>query len=430
MSDLHIALLLLALVLLAALFLYSKWQERRTLRELDASLRQGVTDALMTPPAAAAPPASAATPPTRESSAPQDQGNKAHREAHSEADSEAEYAPPPYGPAYSEPVQLRGLVPRSEGARVEPRFDWSTLEASADTSVPSAPPMRADARAAAHLAAGGWTEDPLLDCVLELRCAHATDGVAVLDAAGILTRTAAALPVHLAVWDARTQQWTHPDRFGFYSELLVATQLATRRHALDEIEVSRFISATQQIAVALDADFDAPDVARIVALAKELEATSARFDVQIGLTLESATGPWEPALLEQAAQRAGLTRAAELSAAQRGAPAAPAQALRWRYVDAQGFVLFTLSSASLLNDRLVLELDVPLAPAAAQPLRTMAASANLVAQALGTRVVDDIGRPIDAGSLAAIEAQLEAVYADMRAAGIEPGSLRAQRLYG
>ena len=57
------------------------------------------------------------------------------------------------------------------------------------------------------------------------------------------------MPTHLAVWDAKSQQWTAPDRFGFYSELLASVQMATRRQVLSEIEASRFVSAVQQIAL-------------------------------------------------------------------------------------------------------------------------------------------------------------------------------------
>ncbi|HEU0200655.1 MAG TPA: hypothetical protein VFR86_09485 [Burkholderiaceae bacterium] len=396
MSDLHIALLIVAAVLLAALWLYSKWQERRALKRMEASLRHGVTDALMAQvePMGAAPLAAA------DAAAPV------------EATLPPQPAPePPVPAAFSETIPLHPSI----AGRIEPRFNLPAEEAS---TTPPRAPAGPEVRTAAHLAAGGWIEDPLLDCVLELRCAHAVDGVAVLDAAGALARAALPLPVHLAAWDARHQQWTHPDRFGFYAELLVATQLATRRHALDDIEASRFVAAVQQIAVTLDADFDPPDVARIVAMAKEVESTAAQFDVQIGLTLESTTGPWEAARLHDAATRAGLV------ASEREAR------LRWRRVGAEGATLFSLTSASLLSDRLVLELDVPLAPATAQPLRVMADTANVLAAALGARVVDDIGRPIEAASLAAIEEQLHALYADMRVAGIEPGSLRALRLYG
>ncbi len=68
---------------------------------------------------------------------------------------------------------------------------------------------------------------------------------------------------------------------------MIAVQLATRRESLGEIDASRFIAAVQQIAVSIDADFDPPDVARLVQQAAQLDALCARFDVQITLTLEA-----------------------------------------------------------------------------------------------------------------------------------------------
>ncbi len=50
---------------------------------------------------------------------------------------------------------------------------------------------------------GGWIEDALLDVMLELRCVHAFDGVAALEARAQLDRLALPLPIHLAVWDSK-----------------------------------------------------------------------------------------------------------------------------------------------------------------------------------------------------------------------------------
>jgi hypothetical protein len=49
---------------------------------------------------------------------------------------------------------------------------------------------------------------------------------------------------------------------------------------------------------------------------------------------------------------------------------------------------------------------------------------------LGARLIDDNGRPVNAASLSGIAEQLDALYAEMHGAGIEPGSARARRLYG
>jgi len=106
-----------------------------------------------------------------------------------------------------------------------------------------------------------------------------------------------------------------------------------------------------------------------------------------------------------------------------------AQGQRWARCDTQGDPLFTLHSELAVMTRLTLELDTATTPVAAQAFSAMAASAADLAQALGGRVVDDNGQPIDAASIDAIEQQLARVYEDMRAAGIEPGSARARRLY-
>jgi hypothetical protein len=371
-SELQIALLLLAVVLLGLLFGYNKWQERRALQRLDSSLRSGVGDALL--------------------------------------------EPAPVMP--KEPVG--GDLPAAPaGGRIEPRLgalteepippaaDGGDLEARSVPSVPASGAEREGAFA-------GWIEDPLLDCVFELRCTHAVDGVTVLDAVAGLHRQAFALPVHVAAWDARAQQWVHPDRFGFYSEMLVAIQLANRRMALDDVEASRFLAAVQQIAVALDADFDAPEVPRIVDQANRLREQCGQFDVQIGLTLEGPGGPWTNERLAAVAAKAELVSTGPGT---------------WRRLDAAGMPLFTFGSATAAKDRLSLELDVPLAPVASQPLRMMFAAASVIALDLEVQIVDDNGRAVDAASLARVEEQLEALYAQMHQAGYEPGSPRALRLY-
>ena len=391
LNDLHLALLLLAGALLVLLFIYNKWQERRMLRRLGETLRGDVGDPLMqaaaTPRPVAAPPPAGAPAPAR-------------------AAAEAAEAPP----ARAAAVEITDLpLAALYGGRIEPRFG----------TPPGTPQVAAEATGDGPGGATGtaprWVEDPLLDWVLELRCAHAVDGVAVFDAAAPLSRMESALPVFLVAWDARSQQWVEPDRFGFYGELLVATQLANRRHRIDEIAASRFIATVQQLAVALDADFDVPDATRVVGMAAELDRLCARFDVQIGMTLHAPAGPWDALRVAQAAQAAGLS---------------PVEPNRWERLTAEGEAVFALTAEALPSDRLSLELDVPLAPVAADPLRSLFKAADTLAIELGARVIDDNGRPVNAASLAGVAERLEQLYAEMRAAGIEPGSTRARRLYG
>ena len=357
MNQLHWVLLSIAAVLLVALYLYGKWQERKS-AQID--------------------------------------------ESHSDLDV-APLQRPLAGrmPSARNMRQAPGRIEPTMGISVEP--DSFAGEPPSEESFVETPSM------------GGWVEDALLDVMLELRCVHSFDGVAALEARAQLERLALPLPIHLMVWDSKAGRWSLPDRFGFYSEMLIAVQLATRRHSLGEIDASRFIATVQQIAVAIDADFDPPDVARLVQQAIELDTLCARFDVQITLTLEALADSWSHAEVNAAASEADLSEV---------------EGERWERLDGQHpTALSVTSAASFPTQRLTLALDVPASAANPPPLSMLFAAAHQLAARLNARVVDDNGRVVEATAQSTIEAELEKLLADMRAAGIEPGSMRARRLY-
>lgn len=380
MTDLHWALLAIAGVLLLTIWIYSKWQERRALARLDAAMRQGVGDPLL---GVRPPPAVLATPSRR---------IEPRLAVHDGAVNDVA------------PV-LPGTAPNAESTPVdapEPAVD-DAIEATGDRSEPSA-----------YALPDGWIEDPLLDFVIELRCAHAIDGVAALEARGQLERLQLPLPTHLAVWDARSQQWTAPDRFGFCSELLVAVQMAHRNGVLGEIDAARFVSATQQIALGIDADFDAPDVPRLVAQAAELDRLCAKFDVQVTLTLETAETPWTADVIQAAAGPLGFVATGSG---------------RWEMREPTGDLALTMTAAALPANRLAVYIDVPLVRPEGSPLARQFSVADQLATRLDARVVDDNGRPVQREAHFAIAAQLAGLYEQMQSAGVAAGSGRARRLY-
>jgi len=368
-SELQIALLLIAGAVLAGLYLAGKWQERRLLRRLGEELGGGVGDALLGEPGA----------------------------GRSEASASA---------------MASGMQ-----RRIEPQLRPDPPAGQAASAAGAAAAARA---APAQAAAGGaarrseWIEDPMLDCVLELRCARPVDGVAFIDAAMPLTASHWPMPVSFVVWDARAQQWVHPDRFGYYTDALAAIQLANRRQVLSEEQIERFVSTARKAAIALDADCDPPDVARLAAGARELDRLCARFDVRIGLTLESASGAWTEARVAGAAKGIGLQ---------------PLSDLRWAPPHEKGPAVLVLAMPAPVCDRVSLELDVPATCAGSGAVQQLFGLGNQLGAQLNARIVDDNRRPIDSQSVAAIEAQLAKLYEDMRSAGIDPGGDRARRLY-
>jgi len=450
LSELQLALLAIAALLLLALYISGKWQERRLLRRLRERLRDRLHTGLGDPLLRVEPNLGGPAGPLADDElAPVVPVRRPAREPIRPG-----LPPAPAGPASELDTPMAGgrrtgLDAYADGgayspaaAGVDPRAD-SRADAGADAD----PGLDTDPdRDAGHGAEEGytrrddhvssealplpaallrpdWAEDPLLDCSLEIRFARAMDGVSVIDAAAALGHADWSLPVHFVVWDGRSEQWVLPDRFGYYTDALASLQMANRRAVLGVQELARFVQMVQQVAAALDADVDLPDIDGLVKQARALEQLCARFDIRIELTVLGSGKSWTGPQVRSAAQQAGFI-----------ALAGPVQqGQRWARYDGQGDVLFVLfavpdAQANSLN-RLTLQLDIGRVAESAQAFAEMADSAQMLAAALGARVVDDNGNPIEARSVVAIESQLAGVYADMRAEGIEPGSARARRLY-
>jgi hypothetical protein len=430
LSELQIALIALAVLALLALFLGEKWQEQRRLRQLRERLHGGVGDALLQAGAGSLGEVALRSPGAAEPVFARDAGPPA---------AGARGTAPAAGPG---PAPERGAAWTDQGARSAdgPALDRAADPAGlrdgvfADASVSSEPLV-----APTLLLRPDWAEDPLLDCSLEVCCTRAVDGVRVIEAAARLLHAPWKLPVHFVVWDGRYQQWVLPDRFGYYTNALASIQLANRRACVDASQIDRFVAAVQELAQALDADVDLPDTARLVAQGAELDRLCARYDIRIGLTVESTGTSWTGPQLRTAAQDCGFVAIGNQRWVQR--LAAPAAAREDAALDAgedegaalpdasEELDLYTLQADPADMRRLVLEFDIARAPVAAQAFAAMVEHAWALAQALGGRVVDDHGRPIDDRSVQTVEAQLAQVFAEMRAAGIEPGSTRARRLY-
>jgi len=367
-SELQLALGALAALVLLAIWGHGRWQERRLLQRLRERMHGGVGDALLAQRPSPIP-LHPARPPVPAAEPPRPGGRP--------------------GPA---PREIEGGDPEEEP--VEATSEALRLQA---LHIPD------------------WEEDPLLDCSLELRCSRAVDGVAVIDAVTPLATPDWPLPVHFVVWDARHRQWVLPDRFGYYSDALASIQLASRSGALDADVLRRFVLTVREVARVLDADVDSPDEARILEQARELDRLCARFDVRIGLNVRPGAGAWTGPQVRSCVQDLGWRG----TGPQRWVMAGPDERPR-----------FVLQADAPSPSQLGLELDVALSPDGVQSLPLMTECARALANSLSGIVVDDNGRPIDEGSMRAVQEQLARVYEEMRGAGLEPGSERAWRLYG
>ena len=197
-----------------------------------------------------------------------------------------------------------------------------------------------------------------------------------------------------------------------FRALRMGVLLANRHGPLNAMEYSEFVAAAQAVADQLATLADTPDMADAIARARDLDATCAQLDAQIGLNVDSpeALGPAQVAAL-----------AAELGMVDRGGH-------RHARLGPGGELVFTMSLTDS-PQRLGFLLDVPRTAESLEGWSAMLDCARDVAARLSGRVVDDAGRPIPLESLDTIARQLAQRYASLEAIGLPAGSPLAMRVF-
>ncbi len=197
-----------------------------------------------------------------------------------------------------------------------------------------------------------------------------------------------------------------------YTAVRVGVLLANRHGAINAMEFSEFVAGVQSLAENLAALADTPDMAGVLARARELDEACANLDAQIGIAVDVD----EPLGLEDLARIAG-----DCDCAERGNN-------RYARLGAAGEVVFSMALADAPN-RLSFLLDVPRSAANLDPWQQMVECARRCSQQLGGRLVDETGRALPDAQLDQIGEQLAERYQALEAAGFAAGSALALRLF-
>jgi ZipA, C-terminal FtsZ-binding domain len=209
-----------------------------------------------------------------------------------------------------------------------------------------------------------------------------------------------------------TGQWVILQPGELYVALRAGLLLANRHGPLNAMEFSDFGNFAQDLSKQLDCEVALADMPRILSRARDVDRRCAELDAQLGISIQTSSVT-SPATLSAVAVEQGLV--------ERGGG-------RFAKIDENGGTLFTLSFGEQ-GDKLAMLLDVPRANAHHRPWQQMLQCAELLAQRLDGQLVDDTGKPLPAGVWGQIEEQLRQRYWALDAAGIEPGSARALRLF-
>lgn len=280
------------------------------------------------------------------------------------------------------------------------------------------------AAAPAEAATGSGMLDPSIDFIATLE----TDAVVAGEAVSTAIVDSLAKPAKAVSWECYNRQsasWEPLEATGEYGMLRAGLQLADRKGAANQQDLTEFSAMAQAVADGIGARCTLGAPAAALQRAQQLDALCADVDVQIGLNLISRGGAVPGTRIRALAEAHGLVLERDG---------------RFHRRDDTGLELYTLCNMEpaafsaegmkeLATKGLTLLFDVARVPGGILAFDRFVEFTRALAEALSAAIVDDNRQPLDDSGLGKIRAQLQALYASMEQQGIPAGSPLALRLF-
>lgn len=270
---------------------------------------------------------------------------------------------------------------------------------------------------------------PVDDVICYVATLHAGETIITEDLAMLLQQFSmlgkrvywSGLRHNIGIWEEVNT--AHPAE---YEKIQIGLQLADRNGHITEDKLERFCDIVQQIAADVKAIMDCPDKPAALQQAVELDSFCAEVDVLIGLNVLSHNGETLPATKIRAlAEAAGMKLQADGT---------------FHYINDDGISHYSLANHEsipfaaesikhMTTHGVTLLFDVPRAPGGVRTFDHMVALAKQIANAVNGVLVDDNRNPLTEKSIATIKQQLATIYTKMDAHHIRPGSPRALNLF-
>lgn len=272
----------------------------------------------------------------------------------------------------------------------------------------------------------GALADESIDYVATIVAAEPFAGRVVAE---ILARAAnPGRPVHWLGLNRVTGEWQEVTggREAAYSKLVASLPLADRSGPVSEGVLARFCETVQAVADELAAIAEFPDMGAALARAAELDGFCADMDVLIGINVATADGQSFPATKIRAlAEAAGM----RLEGDGGFHLVDDAGALQYSLTDIDSMPFSPENVKHMSIHGVTLLFDVPKVQGGLRVFGQMVMLAKQIATSLDARVVDDHRKLLSDAGIDRIKQQLAEIYAEMDAHGIGAGSPRAQRLF-
>ncbi|MGD9788059.1 MAG: cell division protein ZipA C-terminal FtsZ-binding domain-containing protein [Sulfuricellaceae bacterium] len=386
MNELQISLLAIGGAIVAGIYGFNRWQERKLKRRAEEVFKSDHDDVLLDEPRAGEP------------------------EPAVERSGRIEPTFGGDGPSFApEPVE----------EPAEPAADLEEVPLSEEPAMVAAMPP-AEAKMAAAMAGE-------IDYIARLQ-APSPIAAASLEEAMRVSATFGK-PVAWRGLNSRSGAWEDVAQAGpeeTFSELAIALQLVDRQGAISVHSLEMFCDAIQNAAADLGLTADCPDVQPAADQAAALDRVCAEADVLIGINVIPAGGAAIPATKVRAfAEAAGMKLADDGAFYFRNDDGVALYSLC--NLDSEPFTAEGIKTQS--THGVTLLLDVPKTPGGARVFDQMLAQARQMASALGGLVVDDNRRPFTDAGAEAIRSQLKDIYQHMDGMAIPAGGPLAARLF-
>lgn len=396
MSDLQMAMIVLGVALVVAVWFYNRWLEKKHRQRAEQILPGTRADGLLVRPAEKTEPGIAAP-------------------ADDEAAVTTLRTPRDFPEPSAEPGFMDADLPLepdfrsvSEMGEVDLPLDFDELDAGQRIPVPDE-----------------WG-DGRADCLLRIEFV-APVPVGVLweehkDWSGGIDK-----PVQWLGLDEQTQHWRTllPQDAGKVKRVAVALQLVDRLGAVSETTLTVFVEGVTRLAQRFVGQVEIPDVAPLLARARELDAFCASVDLQLSLhVLPGPAAQMSGVLLKPLIDAAGLRLEGERFVA-------------FDAADTEAYALICRSATSFSAERvdamelidLIFSLDVPRVAMGAATFDRLIAFARECAATLGGQLADAHRKPLGDATIAVIRGRIDELQQRMADRGIAPGSVRALRLF-
>jgi hypothetical protein len=267
--------------------------------------------------------------------------------------------------------------------------------------------------------------DALIDVVAPLALEAAVSGDAIL-AAMPGTRRVGSKPFAIEAQHATTGEWETPRPGQRYTAVQAGVQLANRHGPLNDIEFSEFVMKAQNLADAIGAAPEFPEMRDEVLRARELDQFASTHDAQLGFTLRAVQAAWSPGYVQQHAAKLGFVVGAlpgrmVLPGAESMAPVLSL------LFDTQAALAEDPEQSALREVSLLL--DVAHVARSEQPYQRMREVAAALGSTMDGMLTDDQGHRLTEEALDRIGADLETLYAALEARDLHAGSVLARRLF-